>query len=132
MAIEYRDKVLLGCAGLLALGLVSGGYLLGDGLKRAHLANRAVTDGGKTSSRYSCGCSSNNSQQGIETTRAGTPSASSFLSLAATICGVSMPQRIRETLEWATYPMPDAFWTELAVLPVDTKDPEATRVYRPG
>jgi D-threo-aldose 1-dehydrogenase len=52
--------------------------------------------------------------------------------IAATICGVSMPQRIRETLEWATYPMPDAFWTELAVLPVDTKDPEATRVYRPG
>lgn len=30
-------------AGLIALGLVLGGYLLGDGLKRARLADRAVT-----------------------------------------------------------------------------------------
>jgi hypothetical protein len=37
MALDMRDKVLLGCAGLLAVGLISGGYLLGDGLKRAWL-----------------------------------------------------------------------------------------------
>jgi len=43
MGLEYRDKVLLGCAGLLALGVVSGGYLLGDGLKRAKAADRSVT-----------------------------------------------------------------------------------------
>ena len=43
MAIDYRDKVLLACAGLLTLGLVSGGYLLGDGLKRAKAADRSVT-----------------------------------------------------------------------------------------
>jgi hypothetical protein len=43
MGLEYRDKVLLGCAGLLALGLMSGGYLLGDGLKRAKAADRSVT-----------------------------------------------------------------------------------------
>ena len=43
MALEYRDKVLLACAGLLTLGLVSGGYLLGDGLKRAKAADRSVT-----------------------------------------------------------------------------------------
>ncbi|WP_340267072.1 SIMPL domain-containing protein [Sphingobium mellinum] len=43
MTFEYRDKVLLGCAGLLALGIVSGGYLLGDGLKRAKAADRSVT-----------------------------------------------------------------------------------------
>jgi len=30
-------------AALLAVGMVVGGYLLGDGLKRAHLADRAVT-----------------------------------------------------------------------------------------
>jgi hypothetical protein len=41
--MDMRDKVLLGAAGLLALGLISGGYLLGDGLKRAKAADRSVT-----------------------------------------------------------------------------------------
>ena len=52
--------------------------------------------------------------------------------IASTICGVSRPERIAETLEWASYPIPDALWTELAALPFDTEDPEATRDYRPG
>jgi len=43
MDLAYHDKLLLGCAGLLALGIVSGGYLLGDGLKRARAADRSVT-----------------------------------------------------------------------------------------
>lgn len=43
MALDIRDKVMLGCAGLLALGVVTGGYLLGDGLKRAREADRSVT-----------------------------------------------------------------------------------------
>ena len=43
MDLAYHDKLLLGCAGLLALGIVSGGYLLGDGLKRAKAADRSVT-----------------------------------------------------------------------------------------
>ena len=34
---------LIGSAAILSLGLVAGGYLLGDGLKRAHLAERSVT-----------------------------------------------------------------------------------------
>ena len=38
-----RGKVLLACAGLLAVGMVAGGYLLGDGLKRAKAADRSVT-----------------------------------------------------------------------------------------
>jgi hypothetical protein len=36
-------RYILIAAALLAVGLIVGGYLLGDGLKRAHLANRAVT-----------------------------------------------------------------------------------------
>lgn len=36
-------KLVLIAAAILAVGLVAGGYLLGDGLKRAHLADRAVT-----------------------------------------------------------------------------------------
>ena len=43
MALEMRDKVLLGSAALLAIGVVAGGYLLGDGLKRAKAADRSVT-----------------------------------------------------------------------------------------
>lgn len=33
----------LGAAAILAIGMVVGGYLLGDGLKRAHIADRSVT-----------------------------------------------------------------------------------------
>lgn len=43
MALEMRDKIMLGSAALLALGVVSGGYLLGDGLRRAKEADRSVT-----------------------------------------------------------------------------------------
>lgn len=38
-----RSKLWLSTAGLLAVGMVAGGYLLGDGLTRARLADRAVT-----------------------------------------------------------------------------------------
>ncbi len=40
---EPTTKRWLGSAGLLAIGLVVGGYLLGDGLTRAKAADRAVT-----------------------------------------------------------------------------------------
>ncbi len=36
-------KLILIAAAVLAVGIIVGGYLLGDGLKRAHLADRAVT-----------------------------------------------------------------------------------------
>jgi hypothetical protein len=41
--IESRNKVWLASAGLLTIGLVVGGYLLGDGLLRAKMADRSVT-----------------------------------------------------------------------------------------
>jgi D-threo-aldose 1-dehydrogenase len=52
--------------------------------------------------------------------------------IAATICGVSRPERVKQTLEWATIRIPDRFWEELAAFSFDTHDPEATRLYRPG
>jgi D-threo-aldose 1-dehydrogenase len=52
--------------------------------------------------------------------------------IAATICGVTRPERVAETLDWAARPIPEALWAELAALPFGTGDPEATRVYRPG
>jgi len=52
--------------------------------------------------------------------------------IASTICGISKKERIKETLDWATYPIPDEAWNGLLALPFETGDPEASRVYRPG
>ena len=41
--IESKNKVWLASAGLLTVGLIIGGYLLGDGLLRAKMADRSVT-----------------------------------------------------------------------------------------
>src|SRR5215213_553526 len=65
-------------------------------LTPASTASRAVTVGGNTSSRYSCDCSSNSSQQGIDTTRVGTLSASNF-SRASSASETSDPVAIRIT-----------------------------------
>ncbi|HEX2552155.1 MAG TPA: aldo/keto reductase [Microvirga sp.] len=52
--------------------------------------------------------------------------------IAATICGVTRPERIEETLRWAAWPIPPALWDELAAIPASTGDPEATRDYKLG
>ncbi len=49
--------------------------------------------------------------------------------IASTICGVSKPERITQTLEWAAFPIPDEAWAELLALPYETGDPEANRDY---
>jgi D-threo-aldose 1-dehydrogenase len=52
--------------------------------------------------------------------------------VASTIIGVTAPERIKKTLDWASVEIPEALWAELSALPFDMTDPEATRVYRPG
>jgi D-threo-aldose 1-dehydrogenase len=52
--------------------------------------------------------------------------------IAATICGVSRPERVKQTYEWARFPIPQAMWDELLAVPAATDDPEATREYKPG
>ena len=52
--------------------------------------------------------------------------------IASTICGVSKPERVRQTLEWAEWPIAEEVWTELERLPFAVDDPEATRDYKPG
>jgi D-threo-aldose 1-dehydrogenase len=52
--------------------------------------------------------------------------------VASTICGVSKPERVAETLAFASHPIPDAVWEELAAVPRSADDPEATRQYDPG
>ena len=52
--------------------------------------------------------------------------------IASTICGVTKPERVQETLDWAAAPIPDAAWKDLSALPFGTDDPEATRDYKLG
>jgi D-threo-aldose 1-dehydrogenase len=52
--------------------------------------------------------------------------------VTSTIVGVTKPERIQQTLEWASFPIPDALWAELKAAPYSTDDPEATRDYRLG
>jgi D-threo-aldose 1-dehydrogenase len=52
--------------------------------------------------------------------------------ITATICGVTRPERVTETRDWAAWPIPDALWDEIAALPASDADPEATRHYTLG
>ena len=52
--------------------------------------------------------------------------------IASTICGVTRPERVAETLAWAKWPISDEAWKELLALPFSADDPEATRDYKPG
>jgi hypothetical protein len=49
---------------------------------------------------------------------------------AATVRGVTKPERASETLDWARLPVPAAFWQEAASLPIAADGPEATCVPR--
>jgi D-threo-aldose 1-dehydrogenase len=52
--------------------------------------------------------------------------------VASTVCGVTSPERIQQTMDWANWNIPDALWAALKALPYDKADPEAARVYNPG
>jgi D-threo-aldose 1-dehydrogenase len=52
--------------------------------------------------------------------------------VASTVCGVSKPERVDETIAWASHPIPAALWADLAAVRRSTHDPESTRQYDPG
>lgn len=52
--------------------------------------------------------------------------------VSSTICGVSRPERIQQTLSWSTHDIPDALWDELMTYERAVTDPESTREYRLG
>jgi D-threo-aldose 1-dehydrogenase len=52
--------------------------------------------------------------------------------IASTICGVTKPERVKQTVNWARFPIPDEAWAELMALSYATEDPEATRDYKLG
>jgi len=45
--------------------------------------------------------------------------------ITSTVCGVSRPERIAETIEWANWLIPDAMWDELAAIPYSIDNPQA-------
>lgn len=51
--------------------------------------------------------------------------------VASTVCGVTKPERVQQTLQWATLTIPEQAWAELMALPFEARDPEATRDYKP-
>ena len=52
--------------------------------------------------------------------------------VTSTIVGVSRPEGVTETLEWAEMEIGQDVWNDLAALQYSTDDPEANRVYSPG
>ncbi len=47
--------------------------------------------------------------------------------VTTTVCGVSRPDRVAETLEWAAWQIPETVWDELARVPYSTSNPQAPR-----
>jgi len=52
--------------------------------------------------------------------------------ITSTLCGITQPDRVEQTQAWATWPIAETVWDELAALDFVTGDPEATRDYQPG
>lgn len=52
--------------------------------------------------------------------------------IATTICGVSKPERVAQTVAWAQTQIPQAARDALLKLEYETEDPEQNRVYKPG
>ncbi len=52
--------------------------------------------------------------------------------ITSTICGVSKPERIAQTLAWSTHDIPEALWEELKGFERSDIDPESTRDYKLG
>lgn len=52
--------------------------------------------------------------------------------ITSTICGITQPDRVEQTRQWAKWPISDEIWSALDALPHRTDDPEASRDYKPG
>ena len=46
--------------------------------------------------------------------------------VSSTVCGVSKPDRVAETIKWANLPIPEAIWPELAAIPHFSDNPQAS------
>lgn len=47
--------------------------------------------------------------------------------VTSTVCGVSKPERVAETIAWANTRIPDAVWQELSAVPYSNENPQMAR-----
>jgi D-threo-aldose 1-dehydrogenase len=52
--------------------------------------------------------------------------------ITSTVVGVSRPERVSQTLDWAAARIPEQAWADLEMLECSVEDPEANRYYTPG
>lgn len=52
--------------------------------------------------------------------------------ITSTVIGVSSPERVQQTLDWARMKLLPELWDDLSALAFSDQDPEADRVYKPG
>lgn len=52
--------------------------------------------------------------------------------ITSTLVGVSRPERVKQTLDWAKFPLSNEMSVALQSFPYETTDPEANRDYKPG
>lgn len=113
-------------------------------LNAAPYASGALAKGADNSKRYVYQVASEETLQPVRRVeeiclRHGIPLGAAALQLSirdprivSTICGISRPERIQETYDWADWPISAEAWGELLALPYSSDDPEETRQYSPG
>jgi D-threo-aldose 1-dehydrogenase len=47
--------------------------------------------------------------------------------ISVTVCGITKPERVKETLEWASFAIPKAMWDEMKAVPFSRDNPQAAR-----
>ncbi len=52
--------------------------------------------------------------------------------ITSTIVGITKPERIEQTLAWASADIPQNVWDDIEAIGFDVRDPEADRDYKPG
>jgi len=52
--------------------------------------------------------------------------------ITSTVLGVTKPERVTQTLDWAAADIPQIVWDEVGKLGFSNEDPEANRVYKAG
>ena len=52
--------------------------------------------------------------------------------ITSTAAGVTKPERVQQTIDWATAELPDELWEEIENINFSSEDPEANREYKPG
>ena len=52
--------------------------------------------------------------------------------ITSTAAGVTKPERVQQTIDWATAELPDELWEEIENINFSSENPEANREYKPG